>query len=291
MTRSTPTASVIVIFWNEGRYLDEAIRSVEAQSFTDWELVLVDDGSTDESPTIAAAAVARDPAHIRLIGHPDGTNRGMSESRNLGIAEARGRYVTFLDGDDLIGPDKFERQVALLEAHPHVGFVTSPARWWFSHDGCDSDRDFVQTLGRRDACVEPPELVLAYLRDEWCSLCDVMIRREVLIDTGGYENAFRGMFEDQVFHAKLAATHTAYVTSAVWYHYRQHADTSTSRAHLAGTHRAARRRFLRWMRRWVRTLPPPSRATLEDELRRQGRALRAGSIPARALRRLRHADR
>ena len=282
-----PVVSVIVIFWNEGRHLDDAIRSVQAQTLIDWELLLVDDGSTDDSPAIAACAVAADPQRVRLLTHPGGANRGMSASRNLGIAAARGEYVTFLDGDDLLEPTKFIRQSTLLAAHPEVGFVASPARYWFGHDGRSHDRDFVQRLLVRDGRVEAPELVVDYLRDEWRSLCDLMIRREAIHACGGYEDAFTGMFEDQVFHAKLASTHAAWITGDCWYWYRQHADTSTSRSHRDGGHRAARRRFLRWLRGHVQTLPSTVRSPLEAELKVQRRELRKGALPLRVVRRAR----
>ena len=93
--------SAIVIFLNEERFLAEAIASVRAQTFRDWELILVDDGSSDGSAGIARAAAEEDP-RIRVLAHPGGANRGMSASRNLGLSDARGEFVAFLDGDDLL---------------------------------------------------------------------------------------------------------------------------------------------------------------------------------------------
>ncbi|HYC32345.1 MAG TPA: glycosyltransferase family A protein, partial [Gemmatimonadales bacterium] len=118
-----PVVSVVMIFLNGARFIDEAIRSVQAQSLGEWELLLVDDGSTDDSTAIARAWSGRDPARIRYLEHADHRNLGMSASRNLGIAHARGELLAFLDADDVWFPRKLEEQVGLLRAHPAAGMV------------------------------------------------------------------------------------------------------------------------------------------------------------------------
>ena len=106
-----PVVSVIIIFLDEQRFLDEAIRSVFEQTFSDWELILVDDGSTDSSPAIAACYATAHPQRVRVVRHPGGINRGMSASRNLGLAVARGEFIAFLDADDVYRPEKLAVQV------------------------------------------------------------------------------------------------------------------------------------------------------------------------------------
>src|SRR5215207_10417359 len=96
-----PTVSVIMIFFNLETFLKEAIESVRAQTYEDWELLLIDDGSIDGSSSIALDFAKLDQKKVRYFEHSDHTNRGMSASRNLGIANAKGTYITFLDGDDV----------------------------------------------------------------------------------------------------------------------------------------------------------------------------------------------
>src|ERR1700752_2947232 len=96
---SAPLVSAIIIFLNEERFLAEAIGSVIGQSHANWELLLVDDGSTDRSTAIAREHAARMPDRIRYYEHEAHANRGMSAARNLGLDHARGRYIGFLDGD------------------------------------------------------------------------------------------------------------------------------------------------------------------------------------------------
>lgn len=97
-----PEITVIIPAYNVEKYLPDAIRSVREQTFTDWELILVDDGSTDSTAAICDLAASQDK-RITVIHRGNG---GLSEARNTGIGQARGRYITFLDGDDLIA-DRF----------------------------------------------------------------------------------------------------------------------------------------------------------------------------------------
>ncbi len=106
------TVSVIMPAYNAGKYIEEAIRSVMAQTLTDWELLVLDDGSTDDTCALAAALAAEDP-RIRLL--PNERNMGVARTRNRGFDLCRGRYVALLDSDDVWLPEKLERQIALLE--------------------------------------------------------------------------------------------------------------------------------------------------------------------------------
>jgi glycosyltransferase involved in cell wall biosynthesis len=116
----TPVVSVVVPAHNVAAYLDETLRSLEAQHFTDWESVIVDDGSTDDTASIAETACARDARH-RLIRQP--ASGLAARARNAGLALARGRYVAFLDADDVFTPDRLARTVTVLDAHPEVAMV------------------------------------------------------------------------------------------------------------------------------------------------------------------------
>jgi glycosyltransferase involved in cell wall biosynthesis len=113
----TCLVSVVVPMYNAEKYIGECIESVRAQSFRDWELLVVDDGSRDRSSEIVEAVAARDD-RVRLLRHPGGANLGVSNTRNRGIAEASGGFIAFLDADDAFEPAKLERQVALMASHP-----------------------------------------------------------------------------------------------------------------------------------------------------------------------------
>src|SRR6185369_4754962 len=150
------------------RFIEEAIASVFAQTYPHWELLLVDDGSTDGGTAIARGYAARHPDRVRYLEHPGHANRGMSASRNLGIAAARGAYVAFLDADDTWLPGKLTAQVALLHTHPEAAMVYGRTLIWHGWTGRPEDvaRDHVLDLGvPPETLVAPPRLFFGLLEN------------------------------------------------------------------------------------------------------------------------------
>lgn len=116
-----PKISIIVPVYNGEKYLSDTIRSVKAQTENDWELILVDDLSTDKSREIIEQEALGD-ARIRLIKQP--SNMGAAAARNRGVDEAKGRYIAYLDSDDLWMKKKLQKELDLLEKKT-AGFVFS----------------------------------------------------------------------------------------------------------------------------------------------------------------------
>ncbi len=112
-----PAVSVVTPVWNAAATLAETVASVRAQSFDDWEHLLVDDASTDGSPALARALAASDP-RIRILTLA--ANGGPAAARNAGIRAARGRYIAFVDADDLWRPQKLARQIGFMRAEGHA---------------------------------------------------------------------------------------------------------------------------------------------------------------------------
>jgi glycosyltransferase involved in cell wall biosynthesis len=110
---AAPAVTVVTPLWNAAATLAEAVASVRAQTRGDWEMVIVDDGSTDGSGALAARLAAGEP-RLRLIAWAE--NRGAAAARNAAIRAARGRFLTFLDADDRWRADKLERQIGYMEA-------------------------------------------------------------------------------------------------------------------------------------------------------------------------------
>ena len=253
---SKPLVSVIVIFFNAEDFIQEAIESVFAQTYEHWELLLVDDGSTDKSRSIAERCAEQYPDKVRCLEHEGHQNRGMSASRNLGIDNAKGQYVAFLDGDDVWLPPKLERQVSLLSAQPDVGMIYGATQWWYSWTGKaeDRERDFVHPLGVvPDTLIEPPGLLVQFLRNEGISPCigSVLVRRELLEHTGGFEKNFRGLHEDQAFCAKICLETPVFASSECWHPYRQHPGSASAVAYRTNQHRPARLFFLHWLESYL----------------------------------------
>jgi glycosyltransferase involved in cell wall biosynthesis len=121
---ASPLISVIIPVYNVAPYLSEAIDSVLAQTYQNFEIILVNDGSTDRSEDIILDYVTKHPAHIRSLSQP---NQGAAAARNRGIAAAKGDWVAFLDGDDLWKPHKLERQMQEIRVYPQTNFVAARA--------------------------------------------------------------------------------------------------------------------------------------------------------------------
>ena len=190
MARS-PLVSAIIVFLDEEKFLQEAIDSVFAQTHSNWELLLVDDGSGDQSSEIARQLARQRPERVRYLEHEGHRNRGMSASRNLGIRSARGEYLAFLDADDVWLPHKLERQAPILQSQSRAGAVYGPSLYWSSWTGdpADQQRDYSPPLGvPSNQLLEPPVLLtLAYPLGEGSSPCpsSIFARRQVVQALGG----------------------------------------------------------------------------------------------------------
>ena len=119
-----PLVTVIIPAYNASAFLGDAVASVLGQTHPDVEVIVVDDGSTDDTVALLAQWQARDLRVRAVRGH----NRGVAAARNAGLDLACGQYVAFLDADDVIHPEKLERQIAYLEAHPQIDLVYSDYR-------------------------------------------------------------------------------------------------------------------------------------------------------------------
>lgn len=117
-----PEVSIVVPVYNAASYLEQTVAMVQKQSFTDWELLLVDDGSSDESASMMKR-MAEQEERIRLFFQKE--NGGAARARNTGIREAKGRYLAFLDADDVWKPEKLERELAFLKERQAVFACTS----------------------------------------------------------------------------------------------------------------------------------------------------------------------
>jgi glycosyltransferase involved in cell wall biosynthesis len=252
---SQPLVSVVIIFLNGERFLEEAIRSVFAQTYANWELLLVDDGSSDESTGIARDYTDRHPGRVRYLDHAGHLNRGMSASRNLGIRHARGSYIAFLDADDVWFAYTLEQQVTILHAHSEAALVYGPIQWWYSWTGKpeDRDRDYIEKLGvPGETLIPPPRLLPRFLRDKAAVPSGILVRRQIIDRIGGFEDRFRGEYEDQVFCSKICLHAPVFASSRCWYRYRQHPDSCVVAGQRTGATHLARLEFLNWLAAYLR---------------------------------------
>lgn len=235
-TGPAPLVSVIVCYLNGANFIEEAIGSVLAQDCSDWELVLVNDGSSDESPAIAARHAANDP-RIRTLSHPDGRNHGVAAARKLGVDAARGRHIVFLDHDDVLRPWALSRMTGILEREAGVAMVFARTLYWA----------WDMTIGKEEmessfAPFPPGRLAgQVMLRDliRWDTRhpppCSIALRRDVLLATRGDGALWHGMYEETALLMKILARHDVWLLDEVVSSYRMHPDSMCIKAEAAGT--------------------------------------------------------
>jgi glycosyltransferase involved in cell wall biosynthesis len=176
-----PAVSVVIPCYQQAAYLAEAVESVVGQTYADWEVVIVDDGSTDATAAVAEGLIAAHPdRRIRLLRQ---ANQGVAVARNNGIAASTGRYVLPLDADDVLLPPMLERTVGLLEADPSVAVAYT---------------DY-QRFGTEQGIVATGPWTIEQL----CYSCPLsstsLYRREVWTAVGGYNPNMRHGYEDWDF--------------------------------------------------------------------------------------------
>ena len=246
--------SVVLPFLDASRFMRECIDAVLAQSYPHWELVLVDDGSSDGSTAIAQEYARRMPDRVRCIEHPGHENRGISASRNLGVRHARGELIAELDADDVWLPEKLARVVPVMEAHPDVGMVYGNSLWWYGWTGdpAHAARDHLPIMEPTGGAADGAPVLLRQLLGKTASPCPcaVLLRKSVVERVGGSVEQFRGTHEDIVLYAKLLLAARVVVLDGWWDRYRCYASAAGSVTEIAkqqGTLDDTHRRYLRWL--------------------------------------------
>jgi glycosyltransferase involved in cell wall biosynthesis len=186
--------SVIVPAYNIAGYLTATLRSLTTQTYKNFEVLIVDDGSTDETAQVAHGFAAN-YENFHLLKKPNG---GLSSARNFGIAAAKGEYIALLDGDDLYRSEKLARHVAVLDRNPEVGVVYSASqairddggRTWFSLSGKPVAEDALEALLCKNFVGHGS---------------NAMFRRSLVAEVGGFDESLVSV-EDLDFWLRIAET-------------------------------------------------------------------------------------
>lgn len=277
-----PKVSVVTVFLDGENFLAEAVRSVFAQTLDGWELVLVDDGSSDTSGAWAEALAAREP-RVRCLTFPGRENRGLAAGRILGAEAARGEYLLFLDHDDVLYPSALATLAAALDADPRAAAAFAGVRYWAFDPASQAPEGEVRY--RRFAGRRVPgrwmlrDLILSDARHP--AICSSLFRRDAWLAARGCGDPWPDMYEDTAMLLRLLAARDACFVGEVLSAYRMHGGSMSHAAQTAGSFDPAgasadRLRFLEWARGAVR-LDRLSRAVLAWAIWRARRALARGS--------------
>lgn len=174
-----PSITVLLPFRNAERTLDIAIASITGQSFMDWELLLIDNASSDASREVTERCAAQD-LRIRVIDEPA---IGIAYALNTGLQHAQGRYIARMDADDISHPERLAEQVAYMDAHPEVGVLGTCTRFATTVEKSNGMRWFVQW---QNAILSPHDHYVKRFVDAPLAHPTAMFRRELVKQYGGY---------------------------------------------------------------------------------------------------------
>lgn len=215
---SQPTVSVFIPSYNYRRYLGEAIDSILSQTFDDWELVIVDDASSDGSQELIADYVARHPQKIRAFYLEQ--NVGQSRCSRIGLGHCRGRYVSILASDDVATPLRLEQGVALMDSRPEVAAAFSMAQ---AIDQYGQPMEVDTVFNKPVASIR-----LELLNGNFLCGTSIIARRELLTQNNSWNSELRAV-EDYDLWVRLLARHELVRVEDIWVKYRIH-DSNLSNA-------------------------------------------------------------
>lgn len=190
---SGPIVSIVTPTFNRAKYIRLAVESVLAQTERRWELLIVDDGSTDDTATVLQPYLS-DPR----INYIYQSNRGQSAARNVALDKARGAYVGFLDSDDIWFPEKLERQLQLFERHPDAHIVHGDETT-IDENGDEISRKNMRRYSGRIT----PQL----LADNSVSITTALVRRECFDVMGGFDPKY-GVADDYELWLRFSARYS-----------------------------------------------------------------------------------
>ncbi|MEO0344815.1 MAG: glycosyltransferase [Pseudomonadota bacterium] len=205
--------SVVIPCYNRGEYIAATVDSVLAQTFSDLELICVDDGSTDETRAVLEGYGAR----ITLLEHEGGVNKGQSASINLGLAHARGELIAILDSDDLWHAEKLSEQVAFLDANPEIGLV------YANGEAVDASERHLYDIYK--AGHTPPTSPSELLLD--CSIAlpsNSLVRANMYAAAGDFREDLRAAQDHDMLVRLTEHSKVGYINRRLW-KYRRHGDS------------------------------------------------------------------
>jgi glycosyltransferase involved in cell wall biosynthesis len=251
-----PLISVVLCFYNEEKFLEEAIASVLSQDYGNWELILVDDGSSDKSTDIAKEYARRYYHKIKYASHPGHCNEGLSASRNLGISKSAGDFVAFIDADDMWYHNKLSAQLQIFRSNPDATVLLEASNYWKSWSS-PQEKDVIVTVGAPEGLYAPPDLMMRlYPLSTGSAPCPsgIMVRRSAL-DRCEFEESFKGifqMYEDQAFLCKVYLNEKVYVSHACHNNYRQRGSSLVSSVYESGKYEMVRKYYLQWFHGYLK---------------------------------------
>ncbi|MEO1342193.1 MAG: glycosyltransferase [Cyanobacteria bacterium J06635_13] len=212
-----PLISVVIPAYNAAELIGETIESVIRQSFPDWELIVVDDGSTDNTVSVVEDFCTKD-SRIRLISQP---NSGVSIARNSGAEKAKGELISFLDSDDMWLEDKLIVHVDYMQRHPKAGISYALVEA-ISPEGCPSGK----VANNHLSCEDPHYL---FYKNPTITPSNIVVRRKLFLKLGGFDESLVYTEDKEILFRLLCNSEfTVEQIDKILVRYRVHGSSSSS---------------------------------------------------------------
>ncbi len=259
MKDNTPLVSVIIPFFKDRLYLREAIESVINQEYENWEILLIDDRSSDGSTEFALEYCNKKEYNIFYYTHVNRINKGVAASRNLGISKSNGMYIAFLDADDKWKKEKLKTQLEILTDNPEASMLCEASDYWYSWND-ENKNDIKKEIGvPGEQLYDPPYLALNLypLKSGKKSPgpSGIIIKKEACNNNICFEESFIGVnapFEDQAFLFKVYLREKIYVSSISNTFYRQRDDSAMHITRVDNNEYFIRYFYFKWARNYLR---------------------------------------
>jgi glycosyltransferase involved in cell wall biosynthesis len=228
-----PLISVVIPTYNAARYLPATLQSVLAQTLQDVEIIVVDDGSTDDTEAVVQGLKSK---KIFYLKQPN--SGGPSQPRNVGIRAARGKYISIFDSDDLMLPHKLAESAAFLEDHPHLGFIFTNFVVC-NEQGEDFAGTFLDTyagfwnlpktvVGTTRSTIDGSAAYENLFSENYIGTSGVVIPKDVLMTVGGFDETLAGP-EDRDMWFRITKRYDVGFLDIIGHRYRRHHSGITGR--------------------------------------------------------------
>lgn len=249
--------SVIIPFFNDRKWLAGAIESVIHQSYSSWEVILINDGSNDGAETIAKDYCCKYSGKVIYAEHPGCVNKGVTISRNLGISLSKGSFIAFLDADDIWLEKKLDEQLKLFKQYPQAQMICEASIFWYSWTD-SSKQDIIVNIGveGNKLYVHPDLIKKLYPLGKGQPPCPtgIIIKKEAFERSGGFEEIFSGqyqLYEDQAFLSKIYLNEYVYISADANNLYRKRSGSLTQEATDEKLYKKVRLFFLEWLEKYI----------------------------------------
>ena len=212
-----PLISVIIPVYNGEKYISETLESVIAQTEKNWEIIAINDGSTDNSQTILENYLKKIPGSLQVISVENG---GVSRARNIGVSAARGIYIAFLDQDDLWAPEKLQRQIYIFFTNKSLGIT-------FTNESIiDQQGSIIREKALKFDKKNRGNIFDHLIFDNFIPISSVILEKKLFMAIGGFDPQF-SLAEDYDFLLKVTQKVPVDFIDEPLLLYREHGESST----------------------------------------------------------------